>query len=167
MAWCQICKKEFKSQQGLSGHQQLKHAGEGSAQRQCEGSFGAQTSAGEVLASGNVGAGVALGQRSDEQLERIESTLEGLVGRADSERHQRDHEVAQLAFDKGYERAMADMIKIPGVELAKAYNDEANARNEKYPDQSPMVDSFGDMPGVWEAMNQYRIGMAIIEIYRD
>ena len=70
MAWCQICKKEFKSQQGLSGHQQLKHAGEGSAQRQCEGSFGGHPTAGEGSASGSVGAGVALGQRSDDQLER-------------------------------------------------------------------------------------------------
>ena len=78
--------------------------------------------------------------------------------------HLRDREVAQLAFDKGYERGKADMLDIPGVELAKGYNDEAKEYNEKYPDHSPMVDSFGDIPGVREAMEEYLLGNALITI---
>ena len=94
-----------------------------------------------------------------EQLERLETMLGG-------ERHRRDREVAQLAFDKGYERGKADMLEIPGVELAKGYNDEANEYNENYPDHPPMVDSFGDIPDVREAMEKYRFGKTMIEITR-
>jgi len=165
MAWCETCQQEFKSQQGLRGHQQLKHAGERTAQRQGDGSASGSVGAGDGSASGCASAGVAQSQGSSEQLERIEQTLEGLVGRADSGRHQRDHEVAQLAFDKGYERGKADMFKIPGVELAKLYNDESIEYNQQISDQiSPKVDSIGDIPGVREAMNKYRLGGSIIQI---
>ncbi len=72
-----------------------------------------------------------------------------------------------MAFDKGFERGKADMLEISGVDLAKGYNDEANKYNEQNPGHTPMVDSFGDISGVGEAMKNYRVGKAIIEVYRD
>ncbi len=92
-----------------------------------------------------------------EQLERLETMLGG-------ERHRRDHEVAQLAFDKGYERGKAAMLEIPGVELAKGYNDRAKARNEQCP-RRPILDSFGDIPGVREAMDK-KVGNKMITLIR-
>ncbi len=161
MVTCSVCGKEFKSRAGLAGHQQFKHAPlaatGASYEQQGRVSIAASLAAGE--AAGDQ-VGEVLEAAFSEQLERLETMLGG-------ERHRRDREVAQLAFDKGYERGKADMLEIPGVELAKDYNDEAKEYNEKYPDHSPMVDSFGDMPGVREAMKNYRTGMAIIEIYRD
>ena len=120
---------------------------------------------GRVSIAASLAAGEAAGDQVgevleaafSEQLERLETMLGG-------ERHRRDREVAQLAFDKGYERGKADMFEIPGVELAKAYNDEANQYNEQNPDQTPKVDSIGDIPGVREAMEKYRLGGAIVEI---
>ena len=70
------------------------------------------------------GVGEVLEAAFSEQLERLETMLGG-------DRHRRDHEVAQLAFGKGYERGKADMLEIPGVESAKNYNDRAKEHNEK------------------------------------
>jgi len=57
MAYCEMCDKDFKSEQGLAGHRALKHAGQHSAERQGEGSLGAQSSAGDRLARAEDDAG--------------------------------------------------------------------------------------------------------------
>ena len=159
MVTCSVCGKEFKSRAGLAGHQQFKHAPlaatGASYEQQGRVSIAASLAAGE--AAGDQ-VGEVLEAAFSEQLERLETMLGG-------ERHRRDREVAQLAFDKGYERGKADMLEIPGVELAKDYNDRAKARNEQCPSK-PIVDSFGDIPGVREAMDKYWVGNKMITLIR-
>jgi len=72
MAFCETCGKEFKTEQGLAGHQQLKHARQRSAERWDEGSV----SAGQHSAERSLSAMPTAGER----LERIESALDQLLG---------------------------------------------------------------------------------------
>ncbi len=129
MVTCNVCGKEFKSRAGLAGHQQFKHAPlaatGASYEQQGRVSIAAPLAAGEAASeAATEGVGEVLEAAFSEQLERLETMLGG-------ERHRRDREVAQLAFDKGYERGKADMLEIPGVESAKNYNDRAKEHNEK------------------------------------
>jgi len=161
MVRCQICQQDFKSKQGLSGHQQLKHAGEHSAERQCEGSFGAHSNAGDGSVSGGGSGGAALGQGSVAQLERIELAL-GELQVSGEEFHQLEQQIKD-AFTRGMREAVSTMVAIPGVSTAKNFNDWSKEHEVEHP-QFPVVHSWEDVPGVKELIEKYQTGNSVFTL---
>jgi len=119
MAFCETCGKEFKTEQGLAGHQQLKHARQRSAERWDEGSV----SAGQHSAERSLSAQPTAGER----LERIESALQELLSPAPQHAHESScHECHHFA-EEVHKQGRVDGIQecseyyeaIPGVTEAR------------------------------------------------
>jgi len=161
MVRCQVCQQDFKSKQGLSGHQQLKHAGEHSAERQCEGSCSAHSTAGEGSPRAEASGGAALSQGSVAQLERIEAALGELLVSGE-EFHQLEQQIKD-SFTRGMREAVSTMVAIPGVSTAKIFNDWSKDHEVAYP-QFPVVHSWEDVPGVKELIEKYQMDNTVFTL---
>jgi len=143
MAFCETCGKEFKTEQGLAGHQQLKHARERSAERWDEGS----ASAGQHSAQGSLSARPTAGER----LERIEAALDQLLSPAAEHAHESScsgcQQMRQETHSEGRVAGIEEIAEIPGVKEAVAFASSAERWNEKHPDHK-IDENWGSVPGV-------------------
>ena len=140
MAFCETCGNEFKTEQGLAGHQQLKHARQRSAERLGEGSI----SAGQHSAEGSVSAQVSTGQRLGERLERIEAALQ-LLSPAAEHGHEMAcsgcQQMAQETYTQGRVEAIQEVTEIPGVLEAIDFAKGSERWNVEHPDH-PTVENW-------------------------
>ncbi len=155
MAFCETCGNEFKTEQGLAGHQQLKHARQRSAERLGEGSV----SAGQHNAEGSVSAQVSTGQRLGERLERIEAALEQLVSPAAEHAHEMAcfgcQQMSQETYTRGRVEAIEEVTEIPGVLESIAFAKDSERWNAEHPDY-PMVENWALVEQVKELVEGSR-----------
>jgi len=156
MAFCETCGKEFKTEQGLAGHQQLKHARQRSAERWGEGSV----SAGEHSAEGSVSAQARTGQRLGERLERIEAALEQLLSPAAEHGHEMAcsgcQQMAQETYTRGRVEAIEEVTEIPGVLESIAFAKDSERWNEEHPDRPPTIENWALVEQVKELVEGSR-----------
>jgi len=155
MAFCETCGKEFKTEQGLAGHQQLKHARERSAERWDEGS----ASAGQHSAEGSVSAQPSTGQRLGERLERIEAALEQLLSPAAGHAHEMAcsgcQQMSQEIYTRGRVEAIQEVTEIPGVLESIAFAKDSERWNAEHPDH-PTVENWALVEQVKELVEGSR-----------
>ncbi len=163
MAFCETCGNEFKTEQGLAGHQQLKHARQRSAERLGEGSV----SAGQHSAEGSISAQASTGHRLGERLERIEAALEQLLSPAAQHGHEMAcsgcQQMAQETYTQGRVEAIQEVTEIPGVLEAIDFAKGSERWNAEYPDH-PTVDNWALVEQVKELVEGSR--PKLIEITR-
>ncbi len=151
MAFCETCGNEFKTEQGLAGHQQLKHARQRSAERWGEGSV----SAGQHSAEGSVSARPTAGER----LERIEAALEQLLSPAAGHAHEMAcsgcQQMSQEIYTRGRVEAIEEVTEIPGVLESIAFAKDSERWNAEHPD-NPMVDNWALVEQVKELVEGSR-----------
>jgi len=151
MAFCETCGKDFKTEQGLAGHQQLKHARERSAERWDEGSV----SAGQHSAQGSLSARPTAGER----LERIEAALDQLLSPAAQHGHESGcsgcQEMRQENLGQGRVAGIEEIAEIPGVKEAVAFASSTEAWNEEHPDHA-IDKNWASVPGVQELVENSR-----------
>jgi len=145
MAFCETCGNEFKTEQGLAGHQQLKHARQRSAERWDEGSV----SAGQHSAERSVSAQPTAGER----LERIEAALDELLGSAAQHAHESScsgcQEMRQENLGQGRVAGIEEIAEIAGVKDAVAFASSTERWNENHPDHA-IDKNWASVPGVRE-----------------
>ena len=161
MAFCETCGNEFKTEQGLAGHQQLKHARQRSAERLGEGSV----SAGQHSAEGSVSAQASTGQRLGERLERIEAALEQLLSPAAGHAHEMAcsgcQQMSQEIYTRGRVEAIEEVTEIPGVLESIAFAKDSERWNAEHPD-NPMVDNWALVEQVKELVEGSRPNLITI-----
>ncbi len=144
MAFCETCGKEFKTEQGLAGHQQLKHGRQRSAERWDEGSVSAQAST---------------GQRLGERLERIEAALEQLLSPAAQHGHEMAcsgcQQMAQETYTQGRVEAIQELTEIPGVLESIDFAKGSERWNAEHPDH-PTVENWALIEQVQELVEGSR-----------
>jgi len=155
MAFCETCGNEFKTEQGLAGHQQLKHARERSAERWDEGS----ASAGQHSAQGSVSAQASTGQRLGQRLERIEAALEQLLSPAPEHGHEMAcsgcQQMAQETYTQGRVEAIQEVTEIPGVLEAIDFAKGSERWNAEHPTH-PTVENWALVEQVKELVEGSR-----------
>jgi len=157
MAFCETCGKEFKTEQGLAGHQQLKHARQRSAERWDEGSV----SAGQHSAERSLSARPTAGER----LERIEAALEQLLNPAAEHSDQSScsgcQEMRQETLAQGRVAGINEIAEIPGVKDAVAFASSTERWNEEHPDHA-IDENWASVPGVRELVEGSRPNLITI-----
>ena len=163
---CSECQREFKSAQGLAGHQQFKHAGQLAqlvgkhAQHNGSAAIAAQGAAEQLAAEQLEQLVLACLSMLEEVQLRLER-LEQLVAASPVNDHH--HGDGCQACQELRTEAAKLLMRYPGMWAAKAYADEAVENNGKYP-AGPMIQAWNDVPAVKQALDEYRLMNAKITI---
>lgn len=194
--YCDYCQQEFKSIQGLLGHNRMKH-NSNAAEYSHSNTASTEPSADEYSAANTVNAGISTPQywqyleelltrmtnsstaSSTAQLEQqrsdlasMEQSLEELLlltGQLVSRVTDLEEDHQQLnrqTFEQGRAMGWKEAEAIPGFLEMKGFNDWALQHGRKHPN-FPVVKSLWDVPEVGEKIEKYKIGKTVINIVDD
>jgi len=166
---CELCGGQFKNRSGLSGHKRMAHHSESTSESAPrvvqEHSRSTSPSTKEVVQEC---LEEYLGQHLGEHFEPIQEALDSLISGSQhthgGDRNCRScHDALHGIWDEGFAEAVSRLMAIPGVLAAKEFNEWSNGCNADHP-EDPVVTSLEDVPGVKEAIEEYQLGKARINI---